>query len=131
MDPAVFRRGFFSGADMSYISLAMTWILFIALFPMAFIWLRRTWRIAVKRDFSEVALKRGQSPADPQKYAPYAAAINLLAGVVVVTVIVGVLTASYDYSTWSAMAGVTIWLKIIADFILSRHAHPFTFKKKT
>jgi hypothetical protein len=115
---------------MSYISLAMTWILFIALFPMAFIWLRRAWRIAVKRDFSEVALKRGQSPADPQKYAPYAVAINLLAGVIVVSVIIGVLTASYDYATWSATAGVTIWLKLIGDFILSRHAHPFTFKKK-
>jgi hypothetical protein len=115
---------------MTYISLAMTWILFLALFPMAFIWLRRAWRIAVKRDFSEVALKRGQLPADPQKYAPYAAAINLLAGVVVVSVIIGVLTASFDYATWSSTAGITIWLKIIGDFILSRHAHPITFKKK-
>ncbi|MBU1424063.1 MAG: hypothetical protein KKH12_06450 [Gammaproteobacteria bacterium] len=113
------------------ISVATTWILFISLFPIAFFWLRRAWRIAVKRDFSDVALKRGESPADPQKYAPYAAAINLLAGVVVVSVIAGVLTASYDYATWSAMAGVTIWLKLIADFILSRHAHPFNFKKKT
>ncbi|MBU0620952.1 MAG: hypothetical protein KJ795_03800 [Gammaproteobacteria bacterium] len=113
------------------ISVATTWILFISLFPMAFIWLRRAWRIAVKRDFSEVALKRGLPPQDPQKYAPYAAAINLLAGVVVVSVIVGVLTASYDYATWSAMAGVTIWLKLIADFILSRHAHPFKIGKKS
>lgn len=32
--------------------------------------------------------------------------------------------------TWSAIAGVTIWLKFIADFILSRHAHPFDLKKK-
>ncbi|MDD5057099.1 MAG: hypothetical protein PHQ60_04435 [Sideroxydans sp.] len=96
---------------------------------MAFIWLRRAWRIAVKRDFSEVALKRGQSPQNPVKYAPYAAAVNLLAGVVVVSVIVGVLTAAYDYATWSAMAGVTIWLKLIADFILGRQAHLFADKK--
>jgi hypothetical protein len=106
-------------------SVALTWILFLALFPMAFIWLRRTWRIGVRRDFSEVALKKGVPPAHPEKFAPYAAAINLLAGVIVVTVIVGVLTASFDYATWSATAGVTIWLKLIADFILSRHAHPF------
>ena len=112
------------------ISVAMTWLLFLALFPMTFIWLRRAWRIAIKRDFSEVALKGGQSPANPEKYAPYAAAINLLAGVIVLTVIIGVLTAYYDYATWSAAAGITIWLKIIADFILSRHAHPFVFKKK-
>jgi len=105
---------------------AMTWTLFIALFPMAFIWLRRAWRIAVKRDFSEVALKRGLPPQNPEKYAPYAAAVNLLAGVVVVFVIVGVLFAVYDYATWSAMAGVTIWLKLVADFILGRQAHLFT-----
>lgn len=111
------------------ISVAMTWILFIALFPMAFIWLRRVWRIGVLRDFSEVALKRGVPPENPAKFAPYAAAINLLAGMVVVSVIIGVLTARFDYQTWSSMAGITIWLKIIADFILSRHAHPFLIKK--
>jgi hypothetical protein len=113
------------------ISIAMTWILFIALFPAAFFWLRRAWRIAVKQDFSEVALKRGLSPVDPQRYAPYAAAINLLAGVIVLTLIIGVLTAYFDYSTWSSAAGVTIWLKLIADFILSRHAHPLAIKRKT
>ena len=111
------------------ISLVVTWILFISLFPMAFIWLRRAWRIAVKRDFSEVALKRGLPPQNPEKYAPYTAAINLLAGVVVVSVIVGVLTAAFDYATWSAMAGVTIWMKIIADFILGRQAHLFATRK--
>jgi hypothetical protein len=113
------------------ISVAITWVLFIALFPIAFIWLRRGWRIAVKRDFSEVALKHGEPPGNPQKYAPYAAAINLLAGVIVVFVIIGVLTALLDYATWSAIAGTTIWLKLIADFILRRHAHPFTLKRET
>jgi ABC-type phosphate transport system permease subunit len=112
------------------ISVATTWILFIALFPIAFFWLRRAWRIAVKRDFSEVALKRGLPPDNPQKYAPYVAAINLLAGVIVVTLIIGVLAAYYDYATWSATAGVTIWFKLMADFIISRHAHPFALKKK-
>lgn len=113
------------------VSVAITWILFIALFPIAFFWLRRAWRIAVKRDFADVALKRGEPPANPEKYAPYAAAINLLGGVVVAAVIGGVLSAAFDYATWSAAAGITIWLKIIADFILSRHAHPFTAKSKT
>jgi len=112
-------------------SVAMTWVLFIALFPLSFFWLRRAWRIAVKRDFSEVALKRGLPPTDPQKYAPYVAAINLLSGVIVVILIIGVVTAYYDYATWSATAGVTIWFKLMADFIISRHAHPFTLKRKT
>jgi hypothetical protein len=110
-------------------SIAMTWILFLALFPAAFFWLRRAWRIAVKRDFSEVALRRGISPESPERYAPYAAAINLLAGVVVLTLIIGVLSAQFDYKTWTSIAGATIWMKIIGDFILSRHAHPITFGK--
>lgn len=113
------------------INVAMTWVLFIALFPISFFWLRRAWRIAVKRDFSEVALKRGLPPKDPQKFAPYVAAINLLAGVIVVTLIVGVLAAYFDYATWSAAAGMTIWLKLIADFIIGRHAHPPTLKSKS
>ena len=113
------------------INVAMTWVLFLALFPIAFIWLRRVWRITVRRDFSEVALKHGMPPENAAKFAPYAAAINLLAGVIVVYVIIGVLTASFDYTTWSSMAGITIWLKIIADFILSRHAHPFKIGKKS
>jgi hypothetical protein len=113
------------------ISVAMTWILFIALFPITFFWLRRAWCIAVKRDFSEVALKRGEPPVNQQKYAPYAAAINLLSGVIVAVVIVGVLTAYFDYATWTSIAGTTIWLKLIADFILRRHAHPLTLKRKT
>ena len=112
------------------VAVAMTWVLFLALFPMAFFWLRRAWRIAVRHDFSELALKRGPPPAQAEKYAPYCAAINLLAGVVALTVIGGVLTARLDYATWTAMAGSTIWLKLIADFALSRHAHPFAWKKK-
>lgn len=112
------------------ISVAMTWVLFIALFPICFFWLRRAWRIFVRRDFADVALKRGVAPANQEKFAPYAGAINLLGGSVVAVLIIGVLLARFDYATWSAGAGITIWLKIFADFILSRHAHPFTFKRK-
>ncbi|MEO5699230.1 MAG: hypothetical protein ABIS17_08050 [Casimicrobiaceae bacterium] len=106
------------------VSVALTWILFLALFPMAFMWLRRAWRIVVRRDHSEVALKRGVSPPHPEKFAPYEAAINLLAGSVALSAIVGVALGSLDYATWSAMAGSTIWLKLLASFILARHAHP-------
>jgi hypothetical protein len=112
------------------VSVAITWLLFLALFPIAFFWLRRVWRIAIRRDFSEVALKRGEPPPQPARYAPYAAAINLLGGGVVVFVIVGVLSGGMDYATWSSTAGITIWLKIIADFILSRQAHPMLLKRK-
>ncbi len=51
----------------TYVSLALNWILFLALFPMAFFWLRRAWRILYRRDFSEVALKRGVAPPNPER----------------------------------------------------------------
>ena len=112
------------------INLAMTWILFLALFPMAFFWLRRAWRVAIKHDYSEIALKRGLPPENPQKYAFIVSLVNLLSGMIVVAVIIGVLTAWLSYATWSAAAGVTIWFKIIADFILSRHAHSTVSQRK-
>lgn len=105
------------------VSVALTWILFLALFPMAFFWLRRAWRIVVRRDFSEVALKAGVSPPNAATFAPYEMAINLVCGSVVAVVIVTVLLGHLDYETWSAIAGTTIWCKFFASFGLSRHAH--------
>jgi small-conductance mechanosensitive channel len=113
------------------VSVAMTWVLFLALFPIAFFWLRRTWRILVRRDFSEVALKRGEPPQHPEKFAKYAAAINGVAAAIIVVVILGVVSGAMAYETWSAIAGSTIWMKFIFDFILSRHAHPIVTKKKS
>jgi small-conductance mechanosensitive channel len=111
------------------ISVATTWILFIALFPIAFFWLRRAWRILVRRDFSEVALKRGEPPADPERWAPHELIINGVAGAVVVCVIVGVVAGWMRYEQWSAIAGSTIWCKFFASFALSRHAHLRSGKK--
>lgn len=112
------------------VSVALTWILFLALFPIAFYWFRRAWRILIKHDFSEVALKRGESPANPEKFAPYAAAINFIAGIIIVFVIIGILSGSLEYETWSAIAGSTLWMKFIFDFILSRQAHPIVIGRK-
>ncbi len=105
------------------VSVALTWVLFLALFPISFFWLRRAWRIVIRSDFSEVAIKRGEAPADPQRWAPYEMAINLVAGAIILTVIVAVLLGAWDYGTWSAVAGSTIWCKFFASFALSRHAH--------
>ena len=105
------------------VSVALTWILFLALFPIAFFWLRRAWRIQVQHDYSEVALKRGDPPPNPQKYAFAAMLLNLLAGSVAVVVIGGVLLGWLEYDTWTAMAGSTLWCKFFFDFALSRHAH--------
>ena len=114
------------------ISTALTWLLFIALFPIAFFWYRRAWRIFVKRDFSEVALKSGLPPKNPEKFAPYSGVLNLIGGVIISYVIFGVVSGTMAYDTWSALAGSTIWMKLIFDFIIRRHAHmePFGRKKK-
>ena len=105
------------------VSVAMTWLLYLALFPMAFFWFRRAWRIVVKRDYNDVAIKRGQSPANPAKWVPYTMAINVVAGAVVVFVILAVGVLGLPYDTWTAIAGTTIWSKFLLDFALSRHAH--------
>jgi hypothetical protein len=102
----------------------------LALFPVAFFWLRRAYRIGVKRDFSEVALKKGLPPADPEKYAPYELMINLLGGFVIVSVIVIVLLGLMDYQSWVALAGSTLWIKLFASFALSRQAHGLGPKNK-
>jgi len=112
------------------VSVALTWILFLALFPMAYFWLRRAWRIGVQRDYSEVALKRGEPPPDVRRWAPYAMAINGLAGIVVVLVIAWVVVSGMPYEVWTAIAGSTIWSKFFLDFALSRHAHGLGARKK-
>jgi hypothetical protein len=112
------------------VSVALTWLLFLALFPMAFFWLRRAWRILVRRDFSDVALRRGELPPEPVRWAPYAAAINGVAGTVAVCVIGGVALAALPYETWTAIAGSTVWCKFFLDFALSRHAHTATRQRE-
>lgn len=114
----------------NYMPLAINWILFLALFPMAFIWLRRAWRIFIRKDYSEVALKRGEAPENPKPWAPFTGLVNLIAGGVAVVTIVGVLLGLLPERTWNAMAGVTLWMKIFADYIISRQAHPFLLGRK-
>ncbi|MCU0764174.1 MAG: hypothetical protein ACK40L_00910 [Hydrogenophaga sp.] len=107
------------------------WIFLLALLPVSFFWLRRAYRILVKRDFSEVALKRGMPPPNAEKYAPYEMVINLVGGVVLVGVLVAVLgfqaLASED---WIAAAGITLWCKLLASFALGRQAHGLGPAKK-
>ena len=105
------------------VSVAMTWVLFLALFPISYFWLRRAWRIVMNRDFSEVATKRGVPPPNPERFAPYEMAINLIAGLIIVGTIVAIVLGEWDYETWSAVAGSTLWCKLMASFGLSWHAH--------
>ncbi|TNF61299.1 MAG: hypothetical protein EP306_07065 [Burkholderiales bacterium] len=100
------------------------WLFLLALFPVAFFWLRRAWRIFFRRDFSEVALKKGMPPPNAERYAPYEMIINLLGGIVMVGVLVAVLGfQALERDDWVAVAGSTLWIKLFASFALSRQAH--------
>jgi hypothetical protein len=118
--------------------LAIQWILFLALFPMAFIWLRKAHRIFIKKDYSEVALKGGEPPAHPEKYALWAGLINLVTGAISAWLILSMpvwiatgvqLVPFHDSRIWAEIAAGNLWVKIFADFILSRQAHPFKLGK--
>jgi hypothetical protein len=107
------------------------WIFLLALFPIAFIWLRRAWRIHFRRDFSEVALKKGLPPPNARRYAPYEMLINLVGGMVMAGVLIAVLGfQALAREDWTAIAGVTLWLKIFASFALSRQAHGMDLGRK-
>jgi hypothetical protein len=124
------------------------YIMFIGLLPIAFFWLRRAYLIGIKKDYSFVALKRGVPPDKPEKYAKYSLAINVIAalvliGLIIYNVVTGSIAASKYFSSpdfktvqpvffvlnhitqtgWTAVAGSTIWIKFFLDFALSRQAH--------
>ena len=98
------------------------WLFLLALFPVAFFWLRRAYRILIQRDFSEVALKKGVAPPNAGHYAPYEMAINLVGGIVIVVVIAVVLLGLLEYQSWIAVAGSTLWIKLFASFAPSAAA---------
>lgn len=105
-------------------------LFFLALFPVAFFWLRRAYRILFRNDYSEVALKKGHPPPNAERYAPYEMAFCMIGGLVLVVVIISVVLGQLDYQTWVAIAGSTMWIKLFLSFALSRQAHGFGPKKK-
>jgi hypothetical protein len=111
-------------------SFILTWGLYLALFPMAFFWLRRAGRIFIKHDYSEVALKGGAPPANPKRWAPVTGLVNLAAGAIAVWLIVTIPLGRYTFDKWIEFAGLTLWTKILLDYIVSRQAHPFHFGRK-
>lgn len=89
---------------------------------MSFFWLRTAWRIVDKKDYSMIALKKGKSPENPKKFAPFYVMTNTIAGFVFIAVII-LIFFGLDYYSWTAIVGTTFWLKIFTEFIVSRHAH--------
>ena len=122
-----------------YAATALIWLLYLALFPMAFYWFRRAWKIFINKDYSEVALKKGVPPANPEKWATVTGVVNLVAALaaswitlgVILYIATGIRIGPFDsFDGWNAYAGSTIWLKLIIDFIIKRQAHPIVWGKK-
>jgi hypothetical protein len=114
----------------SLLNFVLNWVLYLALFPVAFYWFRRCFRIFIKHDYSEVALKRGESPANPKRWAPFAGISNLVGGAIAVWLIITVPLGVYTFSEWIKYAGLTLWGKLLFDYLLSRQAHPFELGRK-
>lgn len=121
------------------VSIFLTWVTFLALFPAAFFWLRRAWRIFIRKNYAEVAVKRGVPPENPAKWAPLVGLLNLACGLIAVWVISSVLLWGFagitvgmapDFKTWNAYGGMTIVGKIMADVIIRLQAHPIVFGRK-
>lgn len=120
------------------VSTVMFWLLFLALFPISFTWFRRAYRILYHKDYSEVALSRGVPPPNASRYAPFTAAVNLIAGLSIVFVILsvvlfgafGFILLNPNFQSWVAVAGSTLWLKIIFDFLISQQAKMFNKRQK-
>jgi len=100
-----------------------SWVLFIGLFPFSFVWLRNAWKIFVLKDYSRVGLKAGMLPDKPKKYSFVSGLVNLIGGTVFAIVILLIVLTGLKYETWSAIVGVTLWMKLLADFAISRYAH--------
>ena len=101
----------------------LDWVLYLALFPIVFVWFRQIWRILIRRDYSEVALRKGVPPPNAEQVAPFVVALNLIAGVVLLGVILSVPAGTMVWDQWVAVAGSTIWIKIMIGFGISRQAH--------
>ncbi|MDO5680689.1 MAG: hypothetical protein Q4G54_10215 [Pelistega sp.] len=108
----------------AYIHLALTWILFLALFPISFLWLRKAYRIAVKKDYSLVAMKRGVPAPNPRKFIVPEIILHTVAALLVIYALYGVIVGGWHYNEWTALAGSAIWCKILFSFVIARHAHP-------
>jgi len=109
--------------DNLQVVLVFNWILFTGLIPLSIFWLRRGLKIWLKKDYSFVALWKGRSPKNAEKYALYAAISNLSAGAIFLAVFLLVFLIGLDYEIWTAIVGIAFWMKIVTDFNVSMFAH--------
>lgn len=114
-----------------YVDLILTWVLFLALFPITGFWLYRAYQMAIKKDYSVVALRKGIPTPNPRKFIIPDVILHVVAAGLLLLTIYGVVIEGWAYNTWTALAGSTIWCKIMFSFVMGRHAHPSVARRKT
>ena len=101
---------------------AFVWLarlMFLGIFLMAAGMLHRAGRIAIGRDMRFVVDWRGRALAEPERWAHWVLAINLIGGAVLLGIGVSVLVVGLAFSVWTGSAGLVLWsyfflLKVIA-----------------
>lgn len=104
-------------------SVVFAWLLLLLAVALAALCFRRAWTVLVQRNFAEVAVLRGESPAEPERWAPYAVAIHLLAGGVMSAAVISALLGWAAFANWSSVIGLTLWFYLLALHVLARRAH--------
>ncbi|PPE69109.1 hypothetical protein IS481_02470 [Caldimonas thermodepolymerans] len=101
----------------------LAWLLLLLGIALAALCLKRAWTIIVRRNFAEVAVRRGQPPRDPERWAPYAAGIHLVCGALMTGAVLAALLGLAPYATWTGTIGLTLWGYLLALHLLARAAH--------
>jgi hypothetical protein len=104
-------------------SVILAWLLLLLGVALAALCLKRAWTIIVRRNYAEVAVRRGASPRQPERWAPYAAGIHLVGGALMIGAVLCALLGLAPFATWTSAIGLTLWAYLFALSMLARTAH--------
>lgn len=84
-------------------------LMYLGVFLLAGGMLYRAGRIALARDMRYVADWRGRTLADPERWAHWVLAVNLIGAAVLLAVGVAVLAVGLSFPVWTGAAGLVLW----------------------
>lgn len=106
----------------------MVWIarlMFLGIFPIAGLLLRRAWRVGVRGELRGVVDWHGAALPDPVRWARPWVLIHLGTGGFLLAVAVGVLALGISFEVWASLVALAVWTYYLAQNLLARRArHP-------
>lgn len=103
----------------------MVWIarlMFLGIFPIAWLLLRRAWRVGVRSELRYVVDWHGVALPDPARWARPWVLIHLGAGVCLLAVAAGVLVLGVSFEAWASLVALAIWTYYLLQHLLARRA---------